>query len=525
MTMRVSGPGGVVVNFPDGTDEGTIGKVMSQAMAQSQGQDMGKDITPNNVVRSMGNGIPVIGGMLNSIDAATNATLAPVLNPLFSQDNQLQGGWSDRYKQSLAQQNGMDSGYWQNHPVADLAGNLAGGTLATVAAAGMLPPGSGATTLSGKIAQGGAVGAGLGGADSAVRSGGDMKSAAIGAGVGGITGMAAPAVTTGIGKIAQAVLGQKAVAPTVEQIAQKADEGYAAAKNAGLQFSPEAWNNTVNDIGNQAKEQFGMGSPMANLTDEVYGKAPSFVQKLQQSAGQSPTLQDVELMKRAASGIASAPESSAPGSMIASKLRGAINNATPEDFIAGDVQGGISGIQQGRQNWQILQKAQQIQEALRQADIRGSANYSQAGEEQALKRQFTKIATDSDFKKMWTPEEQQAILDVIDGGSKATGALRWLGKMAPTGGLSSSLNLLLTSIAPHIGIPVAAVSTGAKAITSGGTAAKAAIVDAIVRNGGVAPQVRQVVSPTAQRLMNALLIGSGAQVAGRVPGVMLSQPQ
>ena len=37
MTMTVSGPGGITVDFPDGTDHDTISKVMAQATGMQAG--------------------------------------------------------------------------------------------------------------------------------------------------------------------------------------------------------------------------------------------------------------------------------------------------------------------------------------------------------------------------------------------------------------------------------------------------------------------------------------------------------
>jgi len=39
-------------------------------------------VTPNSVARSFSTGVPIIGGALNKLDAATNAALAPLLSVL-----------------------------------------------------------------------------------------------------------------------------------------------------------------------------------------------------------------------------------------------------------------------------------------------------------------------------------------------------------------------------------------------------------------------------------------------------------
>src|ERR1700744_398245 len=100
MSISVSGPDGSSVDFPDGTDASTIHSVMAQHFGA------GDDVTANKVVRSVATGVPVVGGLLNKADAATNAALAPVLNPLFDDKNKLKGDtFGERYANSLKEQN------------------------------------------------------------------------------------------------------------------------------------------------------------------------------------------------------------------------------------------------------------------------------------------------------------------------------------------------------------------------------------------------------------------------------------
>ena len=46
-------------------------------------------VSVNNVVRSAATGVPIIGGLADKADAATNAFLAPALNSLFDEKDQL----------------------------------------------------------------------------------------------------------------------------------------------------------------------------------------------------------------------------------------------------------------------------------------------------------------------------------------------------------------------------------------------------------------------------------------------------
>ncbi|MBV8474512.1 MAG: hypothetical protein JO107_10235, partial [Hyphomicrobiales bacterium] len=147
------------------------------------------------LARAVATGVPIVGGLLNSADAATDAALAPILNPLFSKDQQLKGDtWSERYDNALRTQEGMDKAFQQQHPIAEAAGELAGGVGALGAlsktAAGAKMLGLTAKTLPGMIAAGAASGGAIGAADNAVRG----EDPTTGAMLGGAAGAAGPVV-------------------------------------------------------------------------------------------------------------------------------------------------------------------------------------------------------------------------------------------------------------------------------------------------------------------------------------------
>ncbi|WP_213773433.1 cell wall hydrolase [Bradyrhizobium sp. dw_78] len=205
----------------------------------------------NDTARAVATGVPIVGGLLNKADAATNALLAPVLNPLFAKENQLQGEtWSDRYRNALLQQEGMDTNFASQHPVANTALNIAGGVAGTaplvmaapaafgISRAGLLPN----ALLSG------ATGAGLNATDSAIRSGGDIDATKAGAITGGVFGALAP-------------VGGKIVGAGIDKLSDVLTHTTPAARNVS---------NVLSDIGmtpNQARNALSSMGPYATLAD------------------------------------------------------------------------------------------------------------------------------------------------------------------------------------------------------------------------------------------------------------------
>jgi len=159
------------VNGPDGATQ-------EQAFAILQGQIGGKksesqeSSMASRLVRSFSRGVPIIGGLLNKADAATDAALAPVMNRFFP-DEQLKGDFSQRYGQALKTQEGEDKAFSEKHPIASTAAEI-GGAVSGLGAAvgtslGAKALGLTAKTLPGMVVKGAASGAGIGALDSAAR--------------------------------------------------------------------------------------------------------------------------------------------------------------------------------------------------------------------------------------------------------------------------------------------------------------------------------------------------------------------
>jgi hypothetical protein len=155
--------------------------------------------------RAFATGVPIVGGVLNKLNAATAATLTPGwLRPYLPENlNDLpEDSWSDRYKHSLAIQNAMDEKFRKEHPAVDTAAGLAGGLAAggaALKAAPVLAPrllGLAGETLPSQIVNGVVSGAAINAADAAVR-GQDIGQAET---TGALLGFAAPIAGRVIGK-------------------------------------------------------------------------------------------------------------------------------------------------------------------------------------------------------------------------------------------------------------------------------------------------------------------------------------
>lgn len=155
--------------------------------------------TITDVVRSGATGVPIVGGVLNKLNAATNAVLAPAVEPFLTKgpDTLDQPTIRERYEKSLAIQNKRDETFARKHPIVDTAAKVVGGTAALMPAIMAAPAAFGAIgTLPQMVVRGAASGGALSAVDAAVR-GEDVATAT---GVGAITGAAGGPIGRVIGK-------------------------------------------------------------------------------------------------------------------------------------------------------------------------------------------------------------------------------------------------------------------------------------------------------------------------------------
>lgn len=193
----------------------------------------------DNVVRSLGRGALGVGSYLDEANAATNATLAPLIDPILPDSYQkLPGGtWGERYDQALGIQRGKDKAFDDAHPIASTALNIAGGigsggaVLKAAPAIGNFVLGNGGASLGTRAAAtigsaGGTgfvqgFGAGEEGASDRLKQG--LVEGAVGAG----TGAAMMPVASGFSKATQAVF---------KALSGESDDALSAMGKAGREY-------------------------------------------------------------------------------------------------------------------------------------------------------------------------------------------------------------------------------------------------------------------------------------------------
>ncbi|WP_248127288.1 hypothetical protein [Brucella pituitosa] len=227
-------------------------------------------LNADNTARALATGVPLAGGLLNRLNAVTNATLAPVIDPFLPDSFQKLSGdtWEDRYNQALDIQQGKDKAFQQEHPYVNTGLNVVGGVAGTVPMVMAAPAAFGATgTLGQKTIASGLSGGVIGATDAGVRSDFDKDAMIIGGGIGTVTGAAAPAigqaVSSGVRKISNALANRS------------------AAKSAGM--TPSALNRLSRAIADDGLDASAVRSQLADLGPD--GMIMDLGPNLQRQAG------------------------------------------------------------------------------------------------------------------------------------------------------------------------------------------------------------------------------------------------
>lgn len=244
-----------------------------------------------------------------------------------------------------------------------------------------------------------------------------------------IAGMLANIVAGGF---AGARRGEKPTVPTKEAIKDAASAAYQAATSAGVIVQPTSLQKRIGDIENTVRN--------AGFDADLHPKVAAVLRRFQ-NEGQTPkTLDELEILRRVAQGAAGSVEKDERrlGRLIISKLDDYVENLGQADLIGGNAAAGSSALKTARALWSRSVKTETLDDIIERATT-SSTQYSQSGMENALRVQFRQLANNQNRLRQFNSEEQAAIKYVARGGN-VQNALRYLGKLAPTGVVSGGVS-------------------------------------------------------------------------------------
>jgi hypothetical protein len=480
--IEVELPDGSIAEFPDGTPPETIKGVLRKKFAPQQAAPAVQAAPekpklepwfPSLTAATEGSFAGVMGGYDDEIGAA-------MLSPIEAGIDWAKGDGFDMGRAYTRKQQELDArkaARRQDHPIASIGGELAGGlalgggaSKAGLTVAGKSLPVIGKTGAA--MLEGGAYG-GLYGAGEA-KPGERLQGAGTGAAIGAATGGALELAGRGVSR---ALAGKQAAIPARSSgdLAQEANALYAQSKAAGVTVKAPAFDRLANNVQVAAgRLNKDLRPNTAGIVDDVMalkGKNISLeeLDELRQVVGQSmknAQPQDVRTLTRIKDIIDSFSDNIKPGD------------------ITGDMRG-FDYIKQGREIWARKAKTEVLEEIVEKAKNQAT------GFENGLVINMRALANNKAKMKAFTPQERQMINGVVRRGS-AHGVLRALGMLSPN---STFGGLMTGGVGVGAGIlPGAALAGTGMAARAGAGALTRGKVDRLIGavSTGQAPQLTQL---------------------------------
>lgn len=284
--------------------------------------------------------------------------------------------------------------------------------------------------------------------------------------------------------------------PSTEQLRSAAGQAYKAADDAGVVINQQSLAPVVQKMQQTAKN--------LGIDPTLHPRVTAALGRVSGTAGDL-SFQELEILRRVVKNAASSsdPSERKIAQSVINVLDDYVAGLSPADVVSGDAVAASAAIQQARNLYSRSSKASEIEEMMVKA--RNSvSNFTRSGLENSLRTQFRQLANNPRRMRHFNPMERDAILRVVRGG-RMDNALRYLGKLAPTGvisgGISAGTGFAVGGPAGAVAVPAAGL--GARALATERTLANVRVLDEMVRRG----------APSAETGSRSLAMATGASPA------------
>lgn len=439
-------------------------------------------------------GIPFSDELYSAVSALPNAAISAVQGKGFHP--------VDEYNKSQDLQAELTRRRTAQHPVASVAGSVAGGMAfaAPAAKAGFSLMQGAKPTLASMAGRGAAEGAGYGALYGAGEGEG-LEDRTLSAARGGVAGGAVGGAFGALGRIGAGKIDKSAI-PSVDDLRTAGQAAYQQADQAGVIFTPDAVNRLKMDIG---KKLVDIGYDPA-----LQPGAAAVVKRIEDLAGQNVTLTGLDSLRKVA-GNGFVPGNKSNNKAV-SDIIGAIDDLVsapkPNELMSGNAKQASDALKTARDMWSRLSKSERVTDAISRAELRAASTGSGGNVDNAIRQNLRRIVENP---RGFSKPEQEALKKAVEG-SSTQNALRLAGKLSPSGnGLMAALGIGGTMVNPLVGV-ASLGGMGAKTVADGLTRNQTSIVNALIRSGGSLPAAQ--VTPIRKAIVDALTRGTAQQLPG-----------
>lgn len=275
-------------------------------------------------------------------------------------------------------------------------------------------------------------------------------------------------------------------ARSADELERDAHTLYQQVDQSGFQINPRSLQNAMVNAGRDLYAQ-GLAPYIREVWSPfrtIYRTADGFARN------NAPlTLIEVDRLRQLAKG----PMSSADPNIVrlSGILRDHIDNwfagLTPRDVRnMRNPQAAVTQLRQARLLWHQKRKHDIIAGIIHSAGLQASANYTMAGVSTALKQKFRALASNPRRMRVFAPDEQRAIEDIVRTGP-GEGFIRLIGKMAIRTQLSMVGVAINTGTFGASGLVLHGIGEAAKRASEHITGQKAEDLSELIRGGTLPP--------------------------------------
>jgi hypothetical protein len=247
---------------------------------------------------------------------------------------------------------------------------------------------------------------------------------------------------------------ERAAVPTAAELSARADAGYTAARNSGVEIAPEK----LADAATKWQQDLTTG-PKYAFTGGQDGTAPKtlgLLDKLQNPPeGSTVTAANLDTLRRQINNIAGEtegfkPTADAKAAMVLKRQFGDYLENPPQDHVvAGNAEDFVNNIKQANGDYAAMSRANAVDSKVARAETNTAGSIAASADNQ-IKSQLRSILNNPKAQRGYTPDEI-AQMSAVNSGSLASNTLRQLGR----GGTG------VIPMATHIGT---ALATGGSSI-------------------------------------------------------------
>lgn len=251
-----------------------------------------------------------------------------------------------------------------------------------------------------------------------------------------------------------------------EQMYQQAKAKYREVDQSGVAFSSQAYDRMLFNLRQRLDD--------AGYTDQPAIKAA--LNKLEKFSGMARYLTDIDTARSDITKtlIKSQDENVRRlGREMADELDDFVLNASPNDVLSGNLPRALSNLNEARQLWTKISRSEQMSELLRRAKLSGQPL------DAAVRDEFRSLARDERRFNKFTPDEQQFILNVVEGGNLAKSLTDFSEALRVQRSLGGTLYAGAFGFSTPLAAPIGQIDPATAVAIMGGVAATRAGTSAV----------------------------------------------